>query len=470
MPDMSPDEFRRAGHEVVDWIADYLTNVREYPVLSSYKPGELMDELPASGPDSGEPMDRILADFRDQILPAITHWNHPRFFAYFACSSAGPAILGEMLAAALNANGILWKTSPATTELELVTLKWFRQWLGLPEDWFGMIYDTASVSSLHAIAAAREAAFPEVRTEGGLHDATLYMSEQSHSSIEKDAIALGVGQNNVRKIPVDAQFRMRADALQAAIEEDIAAGRKPFCVVATVGTTSTTSVDPVPAIADIAERHGLWLHIDAAYAGSAAIVPELHWLLEGCDRADSFVVNPHKWLFMPVDISVFFTRRPEVLRRAFSLVPEYLTSAADPRMVNLMDYAIPLGRRFRALKFWFQLRYFGREGFTAILREHIRLAQEFARWVEGDPAFEIAAPHPLSVVCFRVRGGDDANRELMEAVNATGEAFLSHTVLNGQFTLRFAIGNIQTKLEDVKAAWDIIAGAAHTQLAPHSES
>jgi aromatic-L-amino-acid decarboxylase len=459
MPDMSPDQFRQAGHEIVDWIADYLANIREYPVLSSYRPGELVDELPASGPEQGEPMEQIFADFRRQILP-VTHWNHPRFFAYFACSAAGPSILGEMLAAALNANGILWKTSPATTELELVTLAWFRQWLGLPDDWFGIIYDTASVSSLHALAAAREARFPEVRSNGGLHDATLYASEHAHSSIEKDAIALGVGQRNIRKIAVDDQFRMRPDALKEAIEIDAARGKQPFCVVATVGTTSTTSIDPVPAIADIAEQHGLWLHVDAAYAGSAAIVPELNWILEGCHRADSLVVNPHKWLFLPVDISVLYTRRPEILRRAFSLVPEYLTTAADPRMLNLMDYAIPLGRRFRALKFWFQLRYFGRSGLIGILREHVQLAQEFARWVEADADFEIAAPHPLSVVCFRLKSGDEANRSLLDAVNETGEVFLSHTVLDGRFTLRFAIGNIQTTIEDVKAAWDIISGAA----------
>jgi aromatic-L-amino-acid decarboxylase len=460
MPDMPPDTFRHFGHEMVDWIADYLVNIRDYPVLADVRPGELIDDLPQSGPERGETMEAILSDFRTEILPAVTHWNHPRFFAYFACSSSGPAILAEMLAAALDSNGILWKTSPAVTELELVTLSWFRQWLGFSDDWFGIIYDTASVSSLHAIAAAREARFPEVRTDGGLRDATLYTSEQSHSSIEKGAIALGIGQKNVRKVAVDAEFRMRPDALRVMIEQDISAGKTPFCVVATVGTTSTTSIDPVPAIADIAEQYRLWLHVDAAYAGPAAVVPELRYILNGCDRADSFVTNPHKWLFVPVDLSTFYTRRPEILQRAFSLMPEYLRTIDDPRMVNLMDYGVPLGRRFRALKFWFVLRYFGRDGLIAILREHVRLAQEFAAWVDSDTDFEIAAPHPLSVVCFRLKGRDDDNRELMESVNATGDAFLSHTVLDGRFTLRFAVGNIHTGIEDVKAAWELIRGSA----------
>ncbi|HZT38241.1 MAG TPA: pyridoxal-dependent decarboxylase [Bryobacteraceae bacterium] len=460
MSDMPVEEFRRRGRELVDWIADYLANIRDYPVLPDLRPGELIDELPRSGPETGEGMEAILADFQRCVLPAVTHWNHPRFFAYFACSSSGPAILAEMIAAALDSNGILWKTSPAVTELELATLGWLRQWLGFSDEWFGVMYDTASVSSLHAIAAAREAKFPEARTEGGLRDATLYASEHSHSSIEKGAIALGIGQRNVRKIAVDAEFRMRPDALRAAIERDIAAGKAPFCVVATVGTTSTTSIDPVREIAEIAGRYGLWLHVDAAYAGAAAIVPEFRYILDGCDQADSFVTNPHKWLFVPVDLSAFYTRRPDILRRAFSLVPEYLRTIDDPRVVNLMDYGIPLGRRFRALKLWFVMRYFGREGLCALLREHVRLAQEFAAWVGRDPDFEIAAPHPLSVVCFRLKAGDEANRELMDAVNATGEAFLSHTVLNGRFTLRFAVGNIRTGIEDVKAAWDLIRGSA----------
>ena len=347
---MSPEEFRRFAHESVDWIADYLSHPERYPVLPRIEPGQLADALPASGPDLGEPMDRLLEDFRRLVVPAITHWNHPGFMAYFANTAPGPGIIAELLAAALNANAMLWKTSPAATELEQVVLDWLRQWMGLPDGVFGIIYDTASTSSMHAIAAAREMADPEARTLGASRGLTLYCSEEAHSSIEKGAIAIGVGQQYVRKIPVDEEFRMRPAALEAAVEADIAAGLRPFCVVATVGTTSTTSIDPVPAIADIAARHRLWLHVDAAYAGSAAIVPEFRHILNGAERADSLVVNPHKWFFTPFDLSAFYTRRPDILRRAFSLVPEYLRTAQDGRAVNYMDYGVPLGRRFRALK------------------------------------------------------------------------------------------------------------------------
>jgi aromatic-L-amino-acid/L-tryptophan decarboxylase len=463
--DMPPDEFRRAGHDVVDWIADYLAGIRDFPVMTSQKPGGLVDALPASAPEKGESMDRILAGFRDHVVPDVTHWNHPRFFAYFSVSASGPGILGEMLAAALNVNGMLWKSCPATTELEQVTMSWLRQWMGLPSDWFGLIYDTASISSFHAIAAAREAAFPEVRMEGGTGNGVVYTSEHSHSSIEKGAIALGVGQKNVRRIGTDARFRMRPDLLEAAIQHDLANGKKPFFVTATVGTTSTTSVDPVPSIADIAERYGLWLHVDAAYGGSACVVPEFQHFLSGAERADSLVTNPHKWMFTPIDISVFYTRRPEILRRAFSLVPEYLKTAEDPRALNLMDYGVQLGRRFRALKFWFVLRYFGHEGICAIIREHVRLAQEFAAWVQSDPRFEVCAPHPLSLVCFRLKAGDEANRRLLDAVNASGTAFLSHTVLHGKYVLRLAIGNIKTTQEDVELTWKALQEEAGRALA-----
>lgn len=458
--DMSREEFQQTGHTVVDWMAQYLEGVRDYPVVTSRRPGELVDALPSSAPDAGEPMDRILADFRERVMPDVTHWNHPRFHAYFSVSASGPGILGEMLAAALNVNGMLWKSCPAATELEQVTMGWLRQWLGLPDHYFGLIYDTASVSSFHGIAAAREAAFPEIRTDGGTGKGVLYTSEQSHSSIEKGAIALGIGQKNVRKIGVDLEFRMRTDLLEAAIKEDIAAGRRPFCVVATIGTTSTTSVDPVPAIADIAERYGLWLHVDAAYGGSACVVPEYRHFFAGAERADSIVLNPHKWLFTPIDISVFYTRRPEILKQAFSLVPEYLKTADDPRAVNLMDYGVQLGRRFRALKFWFVLRYFGYEGVCRIIRHHIGLAQELAGWIRSDERFEIAAPHPMSTVCFRLKSGDEANRRLMERVNASGIAFLSHTVLNGKFTLRLAIGNIKVTREDIELSWKTIQETA----------
>ena len=334
---MTTEEFRRYGHQAIDWIAEFLEHVERYPVLPPVRPGELTDALPHHGPEQGEPMEAIIADFERLIVPASTQWNHPGFLAYFANSSTPEGILGELYTAALNGNGMLWKTSPAVTELEQVTLRWLRQWSGLPEDWFGLIYDTASISSMHAIAAAREAADPESRTKGTARGLVVYTSEQSHSSIEKGAIAVGIGQDNVRKVPVDAEFRMRPEALEEMIERDLAAGLRPCCVTATVGTTSTTSVDPVPAIAEICRRHKLWLHVDAAYAGSAALLPEFRWAFEGCGQADSFVTNPHKWLLVPMDCSIFYTRRPEVLRRAFSLIPEYLVTQADARAVNLMD-------------------------------------------------------------------------------------------------------------------------------------
>jgi aromatic-L-amino-acid decarboxylase len=404
----------------------------------------------------------MLRDFERQIMPAVTHWNHPRFMAYFACTGSTPAILGEMLAAALNTNGIHWLTSPAVAELEQVTLGWLRQWLGLPEEFFGIVYDTASVSSLHAIVAAREMADPAARENGSRPDLVLYTSEQSHSSIEKGAIAVGIGQKNVRKVPVDGEFRLRPDALRELIERDRAAGLRPFCAVATVGTTSSTSVDPVAEMADIAERYNLWLHIDAAYGGAAAILPEHRHILAGSERAHSLVLNAHKWLFTPIDLSAFYTRRPDILRRAFSLIPEYLRtkSQEDERSINLMDYGVPLGRRFRALKFWFILRYFGREGVSRLLRAHIAWAQELASWVDADRRFERVAPAPFSVVCFRLKGSDEANRALLERVNASGKLFISHTVLNDRYVLRVAIGNLATTREDVQQAWELIRSCA----------
>ncbi len=454
---MRPDEFRRYGHEVVDWIADYLAGAREYPVFSRVSPGEIAGSLPASAPEQGEPMDVILEDFRRLILPGVTHWNHPRFLAYFAVTGSGPGILGEMLSAALNVNGMLWRTSPAVTELEQVTLGWLRQWLDLPEEFFGIIHDTASTSTLHAVAAAREAADPEARTRGGTGRLILYCSEQAHSSVERAVITLGIGRQNLRKIPVDDCFRLRPEALSAAVEEDLRSGARPFCVTATAGTTSTTSIDPVAEIAAIAEQYRLWLHVDGAYAGTAAVVPEFRHVLAGARRADSVVVNPHKWMFTPIDCSALYTRRPEVMRRAFSLVPEYLQGAEAP---NLMEYGVPLGRRFRALKLWFVMRHYGREGVARILRNHVALAQEFAGWVRADERFEIAAPHPLSVVCFRLRASEQDNRRLLETVNSSGVAFLSNTVLHGRFTLRLAIGHMETSREDLGQVWDCVRTAA----------
>ena len=453
---MTPDQFRQYGHQAIEWIADYLAHAGRYPVQARVQPGQLTDALPACGPEQGEPMDRIVADFERLIVPAMTHWNHPGFMAYFANSAPPEGILGELFCAALNGNGMLWKTSPAVTELEQVCLRWLRQWSGLPADWFGMIHDTASTGAMHAMAAARAFADPDARTRGGKPGLAVYVSDQAHTCMEKGAVALGMGQENVRRVPVDAGFSMRIDALQDLIERDLAAGLRPCAVGATVGTTGTTAVDPVPAIADLCERYKMWLHVDAAYAGSAAVAPEFRWLMEGCERADSFITNPHKWLLTPMDCSVFYTRRPEVLKQAFSLVPDILYTQDDPRAVNMMDYGVPLGRRFRALKLWFVLRSYGHEGLAAMIREHVRMAQEFAGWVEADPRFERTAPGRLSTVCFRYKGTDDDNRRIQDHVNQSGEILISGTKLNGVFTLRLAIGNMGTKPEHVARAWELI--------------
>lgn len=472
--DMSAEDFRRYGHEVVDFIAEYFSHPERHPVLAQVKPGELRSQLPASPPGRGEPMGAILADVSRLVVPALTHWNHPSFFAYFATSASSPGILGEMLSAAFDAKAMLWRTSPASTELEEVALDWLRQMMGLPEEFGGVIYDTASVATMHAVAAARESLNLRVREDGlsGRPDLPLlrlYASEQAHSSVEKSLIALGLGQRSLRKIPADAEFRMDAAALKHAIEEDRVAGLLPFCVVATVGTTSTTSIDPVPGIADVCEREKLWLHVDAAYAGSAAVVPELRHILDGCERADSLVTNPHKWLFTPFDLSALYSRRLDVLRRAFTLTPEYLRTPESEAVRNGSDYGVQLGRRFRALKLWMILRYFGREGLAARIREHCRLAREFAAWVEGSADWELLAPVPFSVVCFRASKAAEGeaederearlealNERLMEAVNATGELFLSHTKLNGVFTLRLAVGNIRTEESHVQHAWVLL--------------
>ncbi|HTR37216.1 MAG TPA: pyridoxal-dependent decarboxylase [Bryobacteraceae bacterium] len=459
---MTNQEFRDYGHQVVDWIADYLENIRQYPVLAKTQPGDLIDSLPARAPEYGEGMDAILQDFEQAIVPALTHWNHPRFLAYFAISASQPGILAEMLAAALNVNGMLWKSCPALTELEQVTLGWLRQWIGLPAEFFGIIYDTASVSTLHALAAAREMADPQTRTRGNSGGLVMYTSEHAHSSVEKAAITLGIGQDNFRKIPVDDAFRMRVDALCEAIEADQLAGKKPFCIVPTVGTTSTSSIDPVNEIADVAEACGAWLHVDAAYGGAAAVAPEFQSVLHGAERADSLVVNPHKWLVTPFDLSAFYTRRPEILRQAFSLVPEYLRTAEDPRAVNYMDYGVQLGRRFRALKLWFIMRHFGREGIAEIIRTHMQYAQRLAALIRAHPDFEVAAPTPFSLICFRYRGSDEENRALLDAINASGKAFLSHTVLRGRFVLRLAIGNMFTEWEDLEEVWELIQESIRT--------
>lgn len=466
--DMNKEDFRRFGHEFVDWIADYFERIDELPVLAAIEPGDLKAKLPDTPPQHGESMDQILGDLDRLIVPALTHWSHPSFFAYFATSTSAPGIFGELLAAAFDNKAMLWRTSPASTELEEVTLDWLRQMMGLDPGMVGIIYDTASVSSMHAIAAAREGVEQRVREEGmsGRPDLPLlrvYTSEQSHSSIEKAVITLGLGQRGLRKIPTDKDFRMDAKALAKAIEEDKRDGYLPFCIVATVGTTSTSSIDPVKEIVPIGEEHAMWLHVDAAYAGSAAVVPELQHILAGCERADSLVVNPHKWLFTPFDLSVLYCRHMDLLRRAFSLVPEYLRTPEQEKVRSGSDYGIQLGRRFRALKLWMVIRYFGRDGLAARIREHCRLARVFASWIDESSDWELLAPVPLGLVCFRARpegfdaaGLDALNEAIMHGVNATGRALLSHTRLNDKLTLRLSIGNIRTTEKHVRQVWELL--------------
>jgi len=467
--DLPPEAFRDLAHSVVDWMADYLAGVEHYPVLARVRPGELRAALPASAPEEAEDMAQVLQDFEELVLPGITHWNHPSFHGYFAITGSAPGILGEMLASTLNINAMVWRSSPAGTELEEHVLGWIRAFLGLPDDYFGVIHDTASSSSLVALAAARQRAYPEVRNEGlfGLPPGRIYASQEAHSSIEKAGITLGFGHQGVRKIPVDEAFRMDPVALRTAIEEDLAAGIRPVAVVATLGTTSTTSVDPVAAMARVAQDHGLWLHVDAAYAGAAASVPELRPLLAGWEEADSIVFNPHKWLFTPVDCSILYTRHPAILKQAFSLVPEYLVTPEPAEGTNLMDYGVALGRRFRALKLWFVMRAFGAEGIRERIREHVRLAREVAAWVEEVEGWELVAPVPFSTVVFRrvtptlsPEGQDAMNMALLQAVNETGEVFLSHTRLHGRIALRLSIGNLRTERRHLERSWELLRAEA----------
>ena len=473
---MDPADFRRHGHALVDWIAEYLAGAERYPVLPRVAPGDVRRALPGEAPEHGEPFEAIFADFERVLVPALTHWNHPGFFGYFAITASEPGILAELLSAALNQQAMLWRTSPAATELEEVALGWLRELMGLPSSFEGVIYDTASISTVHALAAAREAAIPGVRDDGlTAHRGRVrvYCSEQAHSSVDKAVILLGLGHQALRKIPVDVQFRMRAEALREAVAADRAAGVQPLAVVATIGTTSTTSVDPVADVAAICRAEGMWLHVDAAYAGVTALIPDYRVQFAGWDGADSIVVNPHKWLFTPFDLSAFYCRRMNVVRQAFALVPEYLKTAEATRGArNLMDTGVQLGRRFRSLKLWMILRHFGADGLRNAIAEHIRLAQLFSQWVDGDLDFERLAPVPFSVVCFRARPGSHSmseaqlnvlNEQLLERVNATGEVFLSHTRLNDRFTLRLAVGHLRTTERHVARAWKLLKAHA-TQL------
>lgn len=461
--ELPSDEVRHLLRRAADLAADYLAGIEARPVMARTEPGELLDLLPAEAPERAEPLDEILADVEELILPRLTHWNHPGFMAYFGITGSAPGIAGELLTAATNVNAMLWRTSPAATELEIRVCDWLRRLLGLPEGFEGHINDTASIATLLALAAARHRADGSVRRQGmagrgGLSPFTVYTSEQAHVSVDKAGLVLGLGLDNVRRIDCDDRFRMSVAALEARIEDDLRQGVRPLAVVATAGTTSTTSVDPLAEIADVCRRHALWLHVDAAYAGNAAVCAELRPLFAGWERADSIVVNPHKWLFTPLDCSVLLLRDRRQFTSAFSLVPDYLST--EEETVNLMDLGIQLGRRFRALKLWMVMRAYGAEGLRSRLRGHCRLARWIAARLDEDERFELLMEPPFSTVCFRLRasGDDEAalNQRLVEAVNAAGEQFLSATRLGGRFVVRLTFGNIRTGREHVERAWETL--------------
>ena len=468
MSDMPTEEFRKSGHQLVDWIADYLKDIEKYPPLSRIKPGDISKNIPAVPPQKGEDIKTVLSDVDKILMEGVTHWNHPGFMAYFNSTSSGPGILAELLTAGLGINGMLWKTSPAFTELENSMMNWFRQMVGLPENYWGIIYDTASTSSMHAIASAREQIGFGLREKGmaGRNDVPrlrLYCSEHAHSSIEKGALTLGIGLEGIKKIQVNDKYEMIPAKLDEAIKEDLENGWKPFCVVATVGTTSTTSIDPLEQISEICEKYNIWLHVDAAYAGVTAMIPEMKWIANGWDKADSIVINPHKWMFTPMDLSIYYTRKPEILKQAFSLTPEYLKTNIDSEVENLMDYGIQLGRRFRSLKLWFVIRYFGVEGLASRIKNHISLAKELGKWIYEKEDFERMAPVLFSTVCFRYNPGDkkeselnELNEKLLEEINASGRIFLSHTKLNEKFVIRLTIGSIRHEKKHIIEAWEII--------------
>lgn len=470
---MTPEEFRTHGQAVINWIADYLADPELFNVIPDISPGDVRRALPLSSPNQSEEMPAILADFERLIVPGTTHWNHPMFMAYFANTGSAAGILGEALAAALNVNAMLWRTGPAATELEQVTLDWVRQMIGLPDSFKGTITDTASASTLYALAAARELAPElEIRERGlsgrpDLPRLTVYQSAEAHSSVAKAVTTLGLGLESLRSVPTDEFQRMNADQLERMLAADRAAGMRPLAIVASVGTTSTTAVDPVERIATIAARENVWLHIDAAYAGAAAILPEMQHILRGADGAHSLVLNPHKWLFTPMDCSILYTSRPDLLRRAFTITPSYLTETESGEVINLMDYGVSLGRRFRALKLWFVLRHYGTARLQELLREHIRLASLFAEWVDQSDDFELVARAEFSAVVFRFAPKtadaadlDRLNARIAERVHAGRELYISHTSVGGRYALRLAIGNERTKESHVRRAWAIIRAAA----------
>lgn len=472
--DMRAEDFRRFGYEVIDRIADYFERLETFPVLSQIEPDWLKNNLPESAPETSENFEGVLADVEKLILPSVTHWNHPNFHGLFSTSSSSVGIFADMFASAFDMKAMLWRTSPASTELEPVVLDWLRQMMNLPETFHGLIYDTASISTLHALAMAREKLNLGIRENGmsGRADLPLlrvYCSEHTHNSIDKAVILLGLGQNSLVKIPTNERFEMDTEKLRASIDEDKTRGYLPMCVIPTVGTTSSSSVDNVERVADICERDKLFLHVDTAYAGSAAIVPELRHHFKGMERADSIVTNPHKWLFTPFDLSVLYVKDLDLLKRTFSLVAEYLK--VTETVTNQMDYGIQLGRRFRSLKLWFVLRYFGQKGLIERLREHCRLARLFASWVDESRDFEMLAPVPFALVCFRAvpltartfvspefqqKFYDELNEKLMNEINASGEAYLSHTKLGGKYTLRLSVGSIRVEERHLRKVWNLL--------------
>ncbi len=473
MPDSignpTPEEFRRAGYAAVDWVADYLANLEHYPVLADVDPGAIRANLPTEPPMHGEPFEAVLRDLTAVILPGITHWQSPNFFGYFPANASGPAILGDLVASGLGVQGMLWATSPACTELETHVLDWLVDMLALPARFRsdgaggGVIQDTASSSTLCALLAARERATSFATDRRGIDRRLIaYASTQAHSSVEKAVRIAGLGSENLRLIEVDDRFAMRPDALERAITRDRQAGHTPCFVCATVGTTSSTAIDPLGAIGDVCRRHGVWLHVDAALAGSAALCSEFRWIHDGLEAADSYCFNPHKWMLTNFDCDCFYVADRASLVRTLSVLPEYLRNRATESgaVIDYRDWHIPLGRRFRALKLWFVIRHYGVEGLRHHIRTHVGLAQEFVSWVEADDRFELAAPAPLGLVCFRHRGGDQVNDQLMTRLNGAGKLFLTHTKLGDRFTLRLAIGGTYTERRHVEQAWRLIRAAA----------
>ncbi len=466
---MNKETFREFGHRFIDWAADYMNEVQKFPVLSQVKPGQIRQQLPRTPPQKGEPMDMLFHDFQDIILPGITHWQHPSWFAYFPANNSPASVLAELLTAALGAQCMIWQTSPAAAELEELVLEWLRQMLSLPDGMAGVIQDTASTATLVALLTAREVATNFESNQVGIKNSLMvYASEETHSSIEKGVKIAGYGRENLRYIPTDESFALIPAKLEEAIEKDKKAGRQPACVVATLGTTSSTAIDPLAEIGSICSRHNLWLHVDAAFAGTAAILPEKRWILEGAEYMDSFVFNPHKWMLTNFDCSAYFVKDQGALIRTFEIHPEYLRTGLDAQVKNFRDWGIQLGRRFRALKLWFVIRSYGVEGLQKVVREHIRLAELVKEWVENHDFFELMAPVPLSLVCFRLNDGRDEdalnelNKRLLESVNKTGKVFLTHTTLREKFVLRMAIASRTTQEQHVREAWDLITEkAAH---------